>query len=385
MPSLHIFKPGRQTAMSGATLDFSESDLAACAQAYDPALHEAPLVIGHPKHDGPAYGWVKSLAAGKDGLSAEPQQVDAQFAELVGKGSFKKISASFYTPDAPNNPVPGVYYLRHVGFLGAQPPAVKGLREVAFAEAEEGVVEFSDPGLNVIASVFRRVREWFLTAHGQDVADKVLPDWEIESIREISQWADPDTQRIAFADAATHLPSSEAPAVATTAIPSDLATSQENHVNEQQAAALSAENTQLKQQLAAATAQREADQAAKRHDQNVSFADGLVDGGTLAPKHKDVVVAFLNFSEANATVEFGEGDAKQPLVTAFKSFLGELPKVVDFGEHATKDKTGKPASASTADFGENVDQGRMAKDREIREYMQAHGVDYATAANHVMK
>ena len=384
MPSLHIFKPGRQTAMSGATLDFSESDLAACAQAYDPALHEAPLVIGHPKHDGPAYGWVKSLSAGKDGLSAEPQQVDAQFAELVGKGSFKKISASFYTPDAPNNPVPGVYYLRHVGFLGAQPPAVKGLREVAFAEAEEGVVEFSDPGLNVIASVFRRVREWFLTAHGQEVADKALPDWEIESIREISQWADPDTPRLAFADAATALPSSEAPAVAPTANTSP-SNSQENHVNQEEAAALSAENTQLKQQLAAANAQRESDLAAKRHDQNVSFAEGLVDAGTLAPKHKDVVVAFLNFSEANTTLEFGEGDAKQPLATVFKSFLGELPKVVDFGEHATKDKTGKPAAANSVEFGENVDQGRMAKDREIREYMQAHSVDYATAANYVMK
>lgn len=372
--------------MSGAVVELGEADLAACAKAYDPALHEAPLVIGHPKHDAPAYGWVHSLDADKAGLNASPKQVDVQFAELVDKGSFKKISASFYTPDAPNNPVPGVYYLRHVGFLGAQPPAVKGLREVAFAEAEEGVVEFSDPGLNVIASVFRRVREWFLTSHGQEVADKVLPDWEIESIREISQWADPDTQRMAFADAATHLPVSEAPAVASTAT-TNLPTSQENHVNQEEAAALSAENTQLKQQLAAAAAQREADQAAKRHDQSVSFADGLVSGGTLAPKHKDVVVAFLNFSEAHTTVEFGEGDAKQPLATAFKSFLGDLPKVVDFGEHATKASAGKTtgAAAGAVDFGENVDQSRLAKDREIRQYMQAHGVDYDTAATRVMK
>lgn len=44
---LHIFKPGRQTAMSGVTLDFCDSDLAASARAYDPAKHEAPIVIGH--------------------------------------------------------------------------------------------------------------------------------------------------------------------------------------------------------------------------------------------------------------------------------------------------------------------------------------------------
>ena len=59
---IQIFKPGTHTAMSGAVLAFSESDLAACAAAYDPAKHEAPLVVGHPKHDAPAYGWVKQLA-----------------------------------------------------------------------------------------------------------------------------------------------------------------------------------------------------------------------------------------------------------------------------------------------------------------------------------
>ena len=92
MPSLHIFKPGRQTAMSGATLDFSESDLAACAQAYDPALHEAPLVIGHPKHDGPAYGWVKSLAAGKD-ASAEASAVVKKATEEVAAATKKATAA----------------------------------------------------------------------------------------------------------------------------------------------------------------------------------------------------------------------------------------------------------------------------------------------------
>lgn len=362
--------------MSGAVVNLSEADLAACAKAYDPALHEAPLVIGHPKHDAPAYGWVQSLDADKAGLNASPKQVDVQFAELVDKGSFKKISASFYTPDAPNNPVPGVYYLRHVGFLGAQPPAVKGLREVAFAEQEDGVIEFGDWGHDVNAGLWRRMREWMLTKFGQEAADQVVPDWQIESIREAAQRPSDIGSQAAFAE------TTQAPAVASTAEPP-----QENHVNPVEAAALTAENNQLKQQLADAQAQREAALAAKRHDQNVSFADGLVSGGTLAPKHKDVVVAFLNFSEAHTTVEFGEGDAKQPLATAFKSFLGDLPKVVDFGEHATKDSAGKTtgAAADAVDFGENVDQDRLAKDREIRQYMQTHGVDYATAAHHVMK
>jgi hypothetical protein len=144
---LQIFRPGRHTAMSGAELAFSEADLAASAAAYDPALSEAPIVVGHPAHDLPAYGWVKSLAFAAGNLEAEPDQVDPAFAEMVAAGRFKKISASFYPPASKNNPVPGVYYLRHVGFLGAAAPAVKGLRTPAFADEGDAVtleIDFSE-------------------------------------------------------------------------------------------------------------------------------------------------------------------------------------------------------------------------------------------------
>ena len=63
MKPLHIFKPGKHVAMSGANLNFSEADLAATVLAYDPALHEAPLVIGHPKHDAPAVVLVEYIVA----------------------------------------------------------------------------------------------------------------------------------------------------------------------------------------------------------------------------------------------------------------------------------------------------------------------------------
>jgi len=145
---LQIFRAGKHTAMSGAELAFSESDLAASAAAYDPSRAEAPIVVGHPTHDAPAYGWIKALVFADGGLEAEPDQVDPSFAEMVAAGRFKKISASFYPPASKNNPVPGVYYLRHVGFLGAMPPAVKGLRMPEFAEADEAITlefSFSEP------------------------------------------------------------------------------------------------------------------------------------------------------------------------------------------------------------------------------------------------
>ena len=371
--TLHIFKPGRQTAMNGLTLEFSESDLAASAAAYDPAKHEAPIVIGHPKHDAPAYGWVKSLATADDGLQAEPHQVDAAFAELVEAGRYKKISASFYLPDAPNNPVPGVYYLRHVGFLGAQPPAVKGLKAAEFADAEDGVVEFGDWGMESNATLWRRMREWLLAKFGQETADQVIPDWQIETIREAAR-QDDDAPRVAFADP------ENAPAGASPAKP----TTEENHVTPEQAAALEAENAQLKQQLATAEADKQKQAAAKRHADNVAYAEQLIGDGKLAPKHKDAVVAFLDFSEADTSLEFGEGDTKQPLATAFKSFLGELPKVVEFGEHATKDKA-PGTQESVAEFGESADPERLKQHQAIQAHMAEHKVDYATAARAVLK
>ncbi len=42
MKSLHIFTRGRHTDSHGQVLNVSEQDLRACADAYDPALHEAP-------------------------------------------------------------------------------------------------------------------------------------------------------------------------------------------------------------------------------------------------------------------------------------------------------------------------------------------------------
>lgn len=87
--------------MNGVRFDFSEADLAATVKAYDPALHEAPLVIGHPKHDAPAAGWVKSLTGDAQGLTAEPQQVDPAFAELLAKHSFKKSRRPSITPMPP--------------------------------------------------------------------------------------------------------------------------------------------------------------------------------------------------------------------------------------------------------------------------------------------
>ena len=82
----------------------------------------------------PAYGAVGRLVYRDGGLYAEPSWVSPDLVELVRAGRYRKVSASFLPPGAAGNPAPGAFYLKHVGFLGAVPPAVKGMQGPSFCE-----------------------------------------------------------------------------------------------------------------------------------------------------------------------------------------------------------------------------------------------------------
>jgi hypothetical protein len=377
--SIHIFKPGTHTAMSGATLGFTEHDLAASAQAYDPAVHEAPLVVGHPKTDSPAYGWVKSLQFADAALQAIPHQVDADFAELVNSGKFKKISASFYTPDSAANPVPGVYYLRHVGFLGAQPPAVKGLKQAEFADSDEGIVEFSEWDDVQVASLFRNLREWILGKFGAEEADQVIPQYTVQSLEQSAAEElakEQQEQAMESTDGLLPNPSYTEPN------PGDTMSADEKA----RLAELEAENARLKQQQADFAEQQKQAKNAANHAAHLNFAEDLVKQGRLLPAQKDLTVATLDYLAANETVvEFGEGDAKKPLLDAVKTDLfAKLPKVVEFGEVGTHD-----AEASTVNFAAPsdyaVDPAALQLHQQAEAYQAKHGTDYQTALHAVAK
>jgi hypothetical protein len=358
---IQIFKPGKHVAMSGASLSFSETDLAATAAAYDPKVHEAPLVIGHPKHDNPAYGWVGKLAFAEGGLDVEPIQVNQDFAEMVSSGAFKKISAAFYSPDAPNNPVPGVYYLRHVGFLGAQPPAVKGLRSPEFADAEEGIVEFADWGDVMNASVLRSLRDWIIGKFGLDDADKAIPGYAVSTIEEEARKEDEVKPLTQFSEPQ----------------PKGDEMSAEDKAR---LAALEAENVALKK-ASADFAEAEKKRASDAlHAGHVAFAEGLIKEGKLLPVDKDVTVAALDsLAGQERVVEFGEGDAKKPLVEAYKAKLQAQSKLIEFAELAGG-KGAVEASEKTADV-----IAAEAVQFQESEFTAGRVVTTAQAVQHVMK
>lgn len=132
-----IFKTGKHTDSAGIERDWNVGDLDEIISQYKPGEHEAPVVIGHPADNAPAYGWVEALKREGEILYARFKNLVPEFVDMVKRGLFKKRSIALY-PDLT---------LRHVGFLGAMPPAVKGLPDVNFEHGQVPmIIEYAATG-----------------------------------------------------------------------------------------------------------------------------------------------------------------------------------------------------------------------------------------------
>jgi hypothetical protein len=353
---LEIFKSGSHTAMSGETIPFSDADIAAMAAAYDPALHEAPAVVGHPANDAPAYGWVKGLHAEGGSLTAELDQTDPQFVALVKAGRFKKLSAAFYPPDAAKNPKPGAYYLRHVGFLGAQPPAIKGLKPAQFAKGAERFLTFGEVHDRSYMRLFRNLRDWITSTSGLETADRVLPVDDLNSMADLAAQPDEETD------------------VAQTNF------AEEQRKLDEGAAANKREGERLESERKA-FAEREA--ALKRTELG-SFVDGLVKEGKVLPALKDGIVAFME-GLGDKALEFAEGGkpVKVAPLDFFKGFLAKGPKLVTFGEVVRTEDAARAQPRFNIAPGASADRSRLELHEKALAYAEAQKVDYVTAARAV--
>ena len=316
MALIPVFKPGTHTAVDGRKLTFTLENCIDLAESYDPSVSEAPAVIGHPKLTAPAYAWAKSFEV-KDGLVyARLDQINPEFAEAYNAGSYKKRSLSIYLPDSPGNPKPGHYYARHIGFLGAAAPAIKGLPDVSFAESggEQGAAEFAMPFDESLIDTLKSLREYLIEKEAIEKADQIIPTWRIESLP-------------VQADFKMNELTQE----------SSMTKTDEVNFAEQQAA------------IAAKTADLTArEQALFEKEQNnkraefAAFADELVKSGKLLPAHKTTVVEVF-MSLGNEPISFAEGDAtvNSSPVDLIKKVLTERPAFMDFAEKSGADKDTK--------------------------------------------
>ena len=332
---IEIFRAGRHIDDAGVAHHFSDADVDGMAASYNPALREAPLTVGHPADNLPAYGWVKSVARNAGGvLTIAPHNVEPQFAEMVAARRFPKRSASFYPPQAPNNPTPGKWYLRHVAFLGAQPPAIAGLKDIQFSAGDaDGAVNFSEsviPAIPVTTTETVTQESDDMSKELQDKLDKATADLQAEKAAR--------------------------------------ATAEANAATATQAA------TDAKAQATSFAEKARTDRKAGF----VSFAEAQVKAGTLLPKDKDMAVATLDALADATPVQFSEGTTTRTVSHAqwLQDLIAQAKPAVNFGEFAPGNTTQVQPGAARGKTDAEIDQAAQA-------YMRQHKVNYAEALTSV--
>lgn len=352
-----VFRTGTHTDSNGNEKTWTDAELDAIASKYQPGEHEAPAVIGHPKDNSPAWGWVEGLKRDGNILYAKFKDLVPEFVDMVRKGLFKKRSISLY-PDMT---------LRHVGFLGAMPPAVKGLPDAAFQDGDGQIIEFAFDGnpppvpppagdncchpldgiggrnnLNNFYQKEAKGMKWF--------------DW-------MKKKAQDEGVTLEDAPAFSEPGRGTAPAPS----PADIA-AQINAEVARQVKTRELEFAEVKKQEDEKLRSREAalreKETAMKKAEIASFCEGLCKEGKLTPammKHGMGMVSFLEaVSGVKTPVEFSDGDTKKTQ-TPFEfmtSFLGSFKKQIEFGEVAGGGK----------DFGSLADEEK--REWQIAEYME---------------
>jgi hypothetical protein len=307
LQDVEIMRTGTFTASNGQDVTLGDSDLEHIASSYDPQYHEAPAVIGHPVDNGPAYGWVKSLKFASGKLMATLECVP-EFVDMIRQGLFKKRSASIY-PDMDRKG----FYLRHVGFLGAMPPAIKGLKDIALSDDSDMLmIEFEEQE--------KKTMSW------KDLFKKAVDEMPEPGQVQVIQTQPAATASVQFSEAEVEAKIKKA---------------------EETAAQKAREEAKL--EFAEQQKQEAARLAKENHKTLVaSTIEGLQQAGKVTPAM--VKAGLQEFMEClgnqpDAVLEFSEGKKETPFQWC-KGFLEGLPKAIEFGEVAGKDKDPGKGGAS---------------------------------------
>ncbi len=355
--AIQIFRSGTHTDASGNKIIISNDDIDTMIANYNES-NKAPLVIGHPTTNAPAFGWANKLSRKDDILYASFSDVHEGIKQAVTDKHYQKVSTSFYTPQHPHNPTQGSWYPRHVGLLGATAPAIKGLETVAFSETDNDclTVEFAEVSAWSMKKFVRGLRDFLIAEHGIETADKYAPDWVVEDLvieeqsENINFSEKTSAELQGTAGGATSLnnpPASHNPNI-----------EKEQPMTDEQKAALEAREVQLKKQedaLAKSTADFSENMRTTTLEATKGNLAGLRDAGKISPAAYDKVAEFAENLSKIVTVDFSESDATNP-VADFGKFIAEFAETMQAGTAPAGEAS---ASDGTADFSEADKQSAL--------------------------
>ncbi len=355
MKPFEIFRTGTHTSANGITKDYSVEDLEQIANTYNNSEHEAPIVIGHPKSNAPAFGWIEKIFVKGDRLFAQAKNLVNEFIEAVKEKKFLKRSISL-TKDG---------LLNHVGFLGATVPAVKGLADVEFNEEDE-LTEFEfdkDPsadGEEEIESVSQR----------KEVKEQLDENVQADNsqIRESAK-SDNSEIREYFENLSNTL----------TTVITDFKNVISNHTES---------NLQFMEDNKEELAKLENKMSDLRAKIDVANFEMMlterVAYGNLTPAMKEKMVNLLNYFETLNFAETNQRELSNEIQNLLTEFVNSIPKILVFEEVATLEdvETENDKDTSFDDF--DLDPDSAALHSQIINFMKKDGITYEEAFHKVI-
>ena len=384
---VEVFYAGDHTDSKGQSLSFTTADLD--QMVANVALGKPPAVLGHPKHDDPAYGWA-DLRRDGDSLYAKFSDLNPAFVAGVDSGAYRNRSI-FVLKDKNHG-----WRVRHIGWLGAAPPALDGLQQLAYGAQPDDQAgeahEFSasDDDLQVawalgdVASLLRGLRDWVIGKDGVETADRVLPDWTITSLQGAATRlrdmaiAETTAEAMPRAFSAPNTRGAHVPNPTTTSTTADDATR----------AAAEAARTEAEQRMTAQFSAQTTELQQLRAERQVERIAVQISGWTAAglpPAATEGMAEFMAATENGAT-EFAftaagaTEPARQSPAAWFSAWVGKLLPLVRLGERLPKEQVG-----SALDL-----QDPHAIAREAHAFIKAEAdagrvVGMAQAVTHVTK
>lgn len=381
---LQALRVGTFKDSKGNEHTFSEETLKKIASGYNPENHLAPLVIGHPEHDDPAVGWVKGASYNEKTKTLDIETIDENpsFMDAYENGSYKKWSISLY-PDMG---------IRHLGFLGAMPPAIKGLKQVSFAEGDAAHgepmnIDFMEWDeyyrLRDIGSLFRRLRDWMIGEKDLETADRILPDYQVNRL-EAPPEPKPETAEVRAALFQEQPTNPKGLSMMTPEEKAKLEAAEAAAVNFSEAAKTAeAKATAAEAKAAAAEAKLAEFAEAKVNAEIASFCEAQVKAGKMRPADVELHTANMKkLHGVDVVLEFSEGEAKitKTQLELYQANIAGAAPVVNFGEAAGRDKAPAATGAVAKAFnGVAVDPQRAAVFNEVSAIAERDGCTFEVA------
>lgn len=378
---IEVFCAGTHTDASGKTNTFTEDDLDSMVANH--AVQAAPAVIGHPKNDDPAVGWVASLKRVGNKLFASFKDWHPAFVAAVDAGSYRNRSVALAPAEG------GGWRINHVGFLGAMLPAVKGMQALAYA-APADTLTFLAPyetpamqtalGFEGMAEFLRNLREQTIEEKGLEAANELIPSWRIDALTEhasnLRDAAQPSTTEPAplYSDGAhgtgaaavitaEQLQAAEAAAAAAATQAAQLA--------------FSAQQSQDRTELIALKAKVQEDQINATLDAWMNPAKPLITKAERAGAAE--FMSHLLLSEGKFTFSQGDGSVEKTPYQWFAEFVGRRASVLPVGPSAAADA----ASAPDAPFADPVAASKAAHNYVAAQAKQGIAVSFLEAIDKV--